>query len=479
MLRGRKNRLLIVDDEQNLLYSLELALESSSLEVFTAKSGMKCLESLKIHRPDALLVDIRLPDMTGLELLAKVRSLDPNLPVMVMTAFATTETAIEAMKRGAFEYLTKPVDMRMIRELVGRAMEARRLAVTPAPIGEEPGDLDGDRLIGRSVLMNQVYKSIGRFAGQDASVLIQGESGTGKELVARALFQHSDRAKKPFLAINCAAIPENLLESELFGHEKGAFTGADRQRVGKLEQVRDGTLFLDEIGDMPVSLQPKLLRVLQENSFDRLGGGETLRVEARIIAATNQNLSELVASGRFRQDLLYRLNGVTISIPALRDRKEDIAELAQYFIKKFAAKAGKTTPVLAAETLQALLDHEWPGNVRELENTIRYSVIQATSTVITPDCLPSLATSLVAVPAAGSESPVDFASLVRRLIQAGYSDIYKRISIEADRVVLSEVLEHTRGNQVQASELLGISRNTLRSKLSLLKKTTQGPLLPD
>jgi len=371
MITTRKNRLLIVDDERNLLYSLESALENEILEVFTAKSGQKGLEAIAAHRPDALLVDIRLPDMTGLELLARVRELDPRLPVLVMTAFATTETAIEAMKQGAFEYLTKPVDIHQIRAMVGKAMEARRLATTPAPIGEEPGNSNADRIIGRSALMQQVYKSIGRFARQDASVLIQGESGTGKELVARALFQHSDRAGKPFLAINCAAIPENLLESELFGHEKGAFTGADRQRVGKLEQVRDGTLFLDEIGDMPVSLQPKLLRVLQEKTFERLGGGETIRVEARIITATNQNLSELVASGRFRQDLLYRLNGVTITLPALRDRKEDIPELAGYFIRRFAAKAGKEPPALAPDTLKALLNHEWPGNIRELENGIR------------------------------------------------------------------------------------------------------------
>jgi nitrogen regulation protein NR(I) len=475
MITGRNNRLLIVDDEQNLLYSLESALESDNLEVFTAKSGQQGLDAIAIHRPDALLVDIRLPDMTGLDLLASVRRLDPRLPVLVMTAFATTETTIEAMKQGAFDYLTKPVDIHQIREMVGKAMEARRLAVTPAPIGEEPGDMDADRIIGRSALMQQVYKSIGRFAGQDASVLILGESGTGKELVARALFHHSDRGGKPFLAINCAAIPENLLESELFGHEKGAFTGADRQRIGKLEQVRDGTLFLDEIGDMPVSLQPKLLRVLQENTFERLGGGETIRVEARIITATNQNLSELVASGRFRQDLLYRLNGVTITLPSLRDRKEDIPELAVYFIRRFAAKAGKEPPVLAPDTLNALMNHEWPGNIRELENVIRYSVIQASSRVITPECLPTLSTSLVAVSPPGAEAQLDLASLVRHLLQAKYSDIYKRISLEADRIILSEVLKHTQGNQVQASELLGISRNTLRSKLTLLEKKTPEP----
>jgi two-component system nitrogen regulation response regulator GlnG len=314
--------------------------------------------------------------------------------------------------------------------------------------------------------MQEVYKVIGRFAPQDVTVLVLGESGTGKELVARALYQHSKRADKPFLAINCAAIPESLLESELFGHEKGAFSGADRQRVGKFEQADGGTLFLDEIGDMSPATQAKVLRVLQDGRFERIGGRETIATDVRLVAATNQKLDELVAAGRFRQDLLYRLNGVTIHLPPLRERAGDLPLLVDHFVGQMNAKLGKHVGTVAPDALTALDRHTWPGNVRELQNAIRYAVIQAVSDVITVDCLPGTITGRAAAPPAGATPLADLRELVRAMVAAGTPELYRQIVHEVDRVVIDEVLQHVKGNQVHASELLGISRTTLRAKLA-------------
>jgi DNA-binding NtrC family response regulator len=314
--------------------------------------------------------------------------------------------------------------------------------------------------------MQEVYKAIGRFAPQDVTVLILGESGTGKELVARALYQHSKRAELPFLAINCAAIPESLLESELFGHEKGAFTGADRQRIGKFEQSQGGTLFLDEIGDMSPATQAKVLRVLQDQQFERVGGHETVTSDVRLIAATNQKLDELVGNGRFRQDLLYRLNGVTIQIPPLRDRKEDLPLLVEHFIRRLNGKLEKEVRTIAPDAMLAMQGHNWPGNVRELENTVRYALIQAVTDVVTLDCLPGSVTGRNSAPATGSSRLIELREMVRAHLAAGTHDLYRRLIQEVDRVLLEEVLQSVHGNQVHASELLGISRTTLRSKLA-------------
>lgn len=307
--------LLIIDDEPNLLYSLQSGLETEELSVATAKSARQGLALIPKLMPDAVIVDVRLPDMSGLELFERIKALDPRLPVVIITAYASTETAIEAMKRGAFEYMLKPVDLHQLREVIQRAIALRRMQNVPAVFDEGPVEGNADQIIGRSPPMQEVYKAIGRVAPQDVTVLIVGESGTGKELVARAIYQHSKRADKPFVAINCAAIPDSLLESELFGHEKGAFTGADRQRIGKFEQANGGTIFLDEIGDMAPATQAKVLRILQEQQFERVGGRDTISTDVRVIAATNRKLDELVAAEKFRSDLLYRLNGVTISLP--------------------------------------------------------------------------------------------------------------------------------------------------------------------
>jgi two-component system nitrogen regulation response regulator GlnG len=314
--------------------------------------------------------------------------------------------------------------------------------------------------------MQEVYKAIGRIAPQDVTVLILGESGTGKELVARALHQHSKRADRPFVAINCAAIPETLLESELFGHEKGAFTGADRQRAGRFEQASGGTLFLDEVGDLAPAAQAKLLRLLQEQQFERVGGRELIRADVRILAATNQQLNARAAGGQFRRDLYYRLNGCTISLPPLRARKDDIPALADQFVRTASARLGRRVRTITPDALEVLTRHDWPGNVRELQNAIRYAVIQAVADVVTADCLPTVLRD--GSPAGPDPDPDRYEVLahVRRLLARGEPEIYRRVLAEVDRLVLREVLAHVRDNQVHASELLGISRTTLRNKLA-------------
>jgi two-component system nitrogen regulation response regulator GlnG len=467
--------LLIIDDEPNLLYSLQAGLETEELTVATAKTAKGGLALIPKVNPDAVIVDVRLPDMSGLELFERIKTLDPRLPVVVITAFAATETAIEAMKRGAFEYMLKPVDLHHLREVVGRALALRRMQSVPAVFDESQVEGAADQIIGRSAVMQEVYKSIGRVAPQDVTVLILGESGTGKELVARALYQHSKRADKPFVAINCAAIPDSLLESELFGHEKGAFTGADRQRVGKFEQANGGTVFLDEIGDMAPATQAKVLRILQEQRFERVGGRDTITTDVRVIAATNRKLDALVSAGEFRADLLYRLNGVMINLPPLRERKEDIPLLAEHFIRLCNRKLEKSVTGIAPDALRLLDAHDWPGNVRELQNVIRFAVIQAVGDVLTANCLPASIRGGTAAPAGTGGPPLDVVRLVRDLLATGSPDIYRAVIQEVDRVTLAEVLRHVNNNQVQASELLGISRTTLRDKLQKLKMHSPPP----
>ena len=336
--------LLLVDDEPNVLYAMEKGLRTENLKILTVETAKGGIQAVKDHRPDAVVCDVRLPDMSGLDAFNKMREIDPHLPVIIITAHASTDTAIEAMKRGAFEYLLKPYDLSELKEAVGKAIELSRISRVPAVFDHKPlEDAEGvvvDRIVGDSRAMQHAYKEIGRVAPQNVNVLLLGESGTGKELVARAIYQHSLRASKPFLAINCASIPENLLESELFGHEKGAFTNADRRRIGKFEQAHTGTLFLDEIGDMSISAQAKVLRVLQDGCFDRVGGAETIRSDVRIIAATNCNLEESIAKKTFREDLFYRLNTFTIRLPALRERLEDLPRLVEYFVHRFGLDLG-------------------------------------------------------------------------------------------------------------------------------------------
>jgi two-component system nitrogen regulation response regulator GlnG len=461
-------RLLVVDDEPNVLYSIEKGLQSDTVEVVVAQTGRQGIDLVRRLRPDAVILDVRLSDMSGLDAFDQIRQIDPRLPVIVITAFASTETAIEATKRGAYEYFLKPVDFHQIREVVQRAFELSRFRHVPAVFDEAEPAGDAERIVGRSAPMQEVYKAIGRVAPSDVTVLITGESGTGKELVARALYHHGTRADKPFLTINCAAIPETLLESELFGHERGAFTGADRRRIGKFEQADGGTLLLDEIGDMSAATQAKVLRVLQEQRFERLSGEEIIRTNVRILAATNKHLEEEIAAGRFRADLFYRLNVYTIHLPPLRDRREDVPLLVENFLRRFSRDLGRTVRTVSPEAMERLVAYDWPGNVRQLQGMLKYAFIQAPGDVITLDCLPqNLCPELLAAapPPVGT---TDLAYFTAGLLRAGEPDIYRRVSAEMDRVVLDTVLRHVNGNQVRASELLGISRTTLRAKLRAL-----------
>jgi two-component system nitrogen regulation response regulator GlnG len=474
--------LLVVDDEVNVLYSLAKSLQSDTLEVFTAQTGREGIELVERKRPDAVILDVRLSDLSGLEVFDRIRQIDPRLPIIIITAFATTETAIEAMKRGAFEYLLKPIDFHQLREVVQRALELSRFRHVPAVLDDAEAVDSSDRIVGRSPTMQEVYKAIGRVAGQNVTVLITGESGTGKELVARYLYHHSARAAATFLTINCAAIPETLLESELFGHERGAFTGAERRRIGKFEQAHQGTLFLDEIGDMSPATQAKVLRVLQEQRFERLGGNETIATDVRVIAATNKDLENEVAAGRFRRDLLYRLNGFTIHLPPLRERRVDLPLLIEHFIRLFSRGLHHNIRSVTPEAQRCLEDYDWPGNVRELQSVLRYAIIRSTGEVVTLDCLPE---NLRAAPTSPPPTPapesgtLDVGLLTSNLLRAGETDIYRRICLAVDRVVMETVLRHAKGNQVQASELLGISRTTLRAKLRALRMTVEKSLSPE
>ncbi|HET6324985.1 MAG TPA: sigma-54 dependent transcriptional regulator [Planctomycetaceae bacterium] len=477
-------RLLVIDDEPNLQYSLVKSLSSDTLEVATTGTARQGIEAVRRQTPDAVILDVRLPDMSGLEAFDEIRRIDGRLPVIIITAFSTADTAIEAMKRGAFEYLLKPVDFHQLRVLVNKAVELSRLRHVPAVFAEDerPDDDTVDRIVGHTPEMQELYKAIGRVAPLDVPVLLQGESGTGKELVARAIYQHSPRSQNPFLAINCAAMPEGLLESELFGHEKGSFTGADRRRIGIFEQADKGTLFLDEIGDMTLSTQPKLLRILQEQQFERVGGEETIRTDVRVIAATNQDLERKAAAGEFRYDLLYRLKVFTIDLPPLRKRKDDLPLLIAHFLKILNRDLRKRVTSVAPEAMRLLEGYPWPGNVRELQSAIKHSYVQSSGEVISLDCLPThLRDELPAFSSGiGAESRnLKVVELIGELMRRGESDIYGKVTAAVDRLILETVLRHVKGNQVHAAEVLGMSRTTLRAKMRSLGLAIEKQLLSD
>ena len=458
--------LLVIDDEESVRYSFRRVFEGDGVEVVTAANAAEGLARVADRSPEVIVLDLQLPDRSGLDVFHEIHAREPRRPVIFITARGTTETAIEAMKGGAFDYLVKPVDLERMSQVLERAFEAARLMSVPAVL---PAEDQGDRFVGRSSVMQEMCKTIGRLAPQDVNVLILGESGTGKELVARALYQHSRRADQPFLAINCAAIPESLLESELFGYERGAFTGADRRRIGKFEQAHQGTLFLDEIGDMTAATQAKILRVLQEQCFERVGGNETIQARARILAATNQDLAKLVAEGRFRKDLYYRLNAVTIQLPPLRDRKEDVAELAHYFLFRLDRELNLDLRAIAPEALELLQGHSWPGNVRELQGVIKQSMLNASGHLLLPDFLPEYLIKRPAlVQPPETDLPFDLSSLIEARLPDAGGRLYEEVLTAVERILFNRVLRFTHGHQSQASELLGISRATLRHKLRTL-----------
>jgi two-component system, NtrC family, nitrogen regulation response regulator GlnG len=467
-------RLLIIDDEPSIRFSIEAVFDREDVSVFGADTADEGLRLAAEEAPDVILLDIKLGARSGLEVFHELRQIDPRSLIVFITGHGTTETAIEAMKLGAYDYLTKPLDSNQLQQVVDQAFAISRLMHVPTIIdeGHRPEDKP-DRLIGSGVAMQTVCKQIGRVAPQAVNVLILGESGTGKELVARAVYHHSRRSQAPFLAINCAAIPESLLESELFGHERGAFTGADRRRIGKFEQCHGGTLFLDEVGDMAPHTQAKILRLLQEGCFERLGGSESISVDVRIIAATNQDLDSLIEQGRFRKDLYYRLRGVTIPLPPLRERRGDIAELAHYFLFRYNHQLGTVAQSISPEALELLQSFDWPGNVRELQSVIREALIVAAGPTILPEFLPAELHQLEddepeADAKAGPIPSPDWQALpqnVETWIAGGQSDVYRRAREQFDRLVILRAMQQADGNQNRAAEILGISRVTLRAKL--------------
>jgi len=462
--------ILIVDDDPRLRDSFARLIAQEGFEPLTAASGEEGVARLKADKPDVVVMDVRMQGISGIEALERMKAADPDTPVIIMTAYGATDTAIEAVNKGAFDYILKPFDIPEMLGLISQALDASRQAKAGRAVGAEAAEAPPVSLVGQSRAMREVYKQLGRVAATDATVLVQGESGTGKELAARALWSYSTRKGRPFVVVNCVAIPENLLESELFGHEKGAFTGAGQRRAGKIEQAMGGTVFLDEIGDMPLSIQAKLLRLLQERQIERLGGKGPISVDVRIIAATNRDLDAAIAEGRFREDLYYRLQVVRILLPPLRERKEDIPQLAAHFLAQHAAAGGGQSPGVTAEGLAALTAHDWPGNVRELSNVLHKTMIFSRGLAIGAEDVRAAIAGRS--PEAAAEAPADLGEalerFVRQAVAAGGPDLFAQVTDHFAARVLAEALRVTGGNRSQAARLLGLSRPTLLAKMEKL-----------
>lgn len=458
--------LLIVDDEPSILHAFRRAFRDESLEVLTAETAGEGLELAHERRPDVVVLDVHLPDLNGLEMLRRLRALDARGPVIFISGRGNADDAIEAMKLGAYDYLLKPLELSQVRHVVGKALAVSRLMRVPAVVAvDEPADDRADVIVARCPAMQEVLKAVGRVADRDVTVLITGPSGSGKELIARALYQHSRRAAGPFLAVNCAAIPATLLESELFGHEKSAFTGADRRRIGKFEQCNGGTLLLDEIGDMSPLTQSKMLRVLQEQRFERLGGNETIQTDARVLAATNIDLAAAAADGRFRQDLYYRLSVFTIALPPLRERGEDLPLLINHYVRRYSRELGKDVTSVAPETVEALRRHSWPGNIRELQSALLTAVLHAAGPVLLPEFLAPFPVFPPGDPADAPSPSPDLERFIEARLDEGAEDLYAEAVRRLERTLLPRVLRRTNGNQLQAARILGITRGSLRTKL--------------
>ena len=461
------SRILVADDEASIRFVLRETLEEAGYEVACVEDGNAAFEALASGGYQIAFLDIRMPGPSGLELLDRVSAVGVDTAIVIMTAQNTFDNAVEAMKRGALDYLVKPFGMAEVTALSDKALRTRALEREVRELRREVSRqlTPGERLVGRSPELLETFKTIGRVAGSDISVLITGESGTGKELVARAIHAASPRAEAPFAAVNTAAIPRDLLESELFGHERGAFTGAVAARTGLFRDASGGTIFLDEIGDMPVELQAKLLRVLQSGEVTPLGGRSATHVDLRILAATHRDLDAAVREGRFREDLLYRLRVVPIQIPPLRERREDIPLLAEHFTARYAEELSNGPRYLVDATLERLTAYDWPGNVRELENSIKRALVLSSGDVLAPEDFAFLAERTIR-----GEARAELGQLVTQEVEAALAApepeaIHRRILERAERPLLEAVLAHTEGNQIRAAALLGINRNTLRKKI--------------
>ena len=465
-------RILVADDEPSICEAFTALLEGEGHETLTAANGRDAVQCVKTEKPDVVFLDVRMPGLDGIAALKEIRAFDSTVPVIVMTAYGTLDTAAEALRNDAFDYLGKPLELAKIRQLLQRALHAKAAPSATTVALEPAGEVPPRQLVGQSPAMQEIFKRIILLADNELSVLVQGESGTGKELVARAIHSSGKRAGEPFVAINCAAIPEQLMESELFGHERGAFTDARQMRSGRFELAGQGTLFLDEISELPLNLQSKLLRVLQERTFERVGGSAPIAFRARLACATNRDLASEVAAGRFREDLFHRINLVSINVPPLRQRRDDIPELVRSLLADANREAGKSITAVEQAVLDRLRSSDWPGNVRELEHVIQRAVLTAKGTTLTVHDL-----NLAAEGSAPDSStdlerlagPLDSVAAALVAHGAGVADpppIHELAMSRLERALIDKALEVTGGNQVAAARLLGISRSTLRTKIA-------------
>lgn len=457
-------KILIVDDEDIVRYSFKKLIREPGFEIIEAVNGLEALSVIKKESPDLVLMDIEMPGLNGLDAIQRIKAMNPQLPVIIMTAFGTSERVIGAMKYGAYEYLEKPFDVARLKAVIFEALETKRISDEDKSIEIHPADTHtGEQIIGMSPAIKEVYKMIGRVAASDVSVLLTGESGTGKELIAKAIHKYSDRSDKPFIAINCAAIPDSLLESELFGFEKGSFTDASHAKEGKFEMADKGTLFLDEVADMSLTLQAKLLRVLQEGTFERLGSNKVIKVDVRVISATNKNLENAISDKSFREDLYYRLKVISITLPPLRVHTEDIPLLTNYFLSRHCKEMKKPMVTVPPETLEGLLKYSWPGNVRELENLLKRVLLLSKNNVITPDLIQTEINS------GSSVSPEKIKQSHSSLIPENLEDfdgtLFKHVIDQVEKDVIARALDHCKGNQVKTAKLLGISRAMLIERI--------------
>lgn len=473
-----KPKILILDDDEAILELFRNIFLEQDFELLLEGEGDSALRRIRIDRPNVAVVDINLPKISGLDVLQEAKKFDPGLSVIITTGHSSTQSAIEAMKYGAYDYLTKPFDIKRMKNAVQKALECnllnRKVRYTKDREQLLEEESDADVMIGSSPEMIEIWKMVGKVADSDATVLIQGESGTGKELLARAIYNNSRRKNRTFLPVNCAALPENLLESELFGHEKGAFTDAHARRIGKFEQCNGGTIFLDEIGETSLANQGKLLRVLEGQEFERVGGNETVKVDVRVIAATNRSLVNAVKDKKFRMDLFYRLRIISFYLPPLRDRLEDIPLLIDLFIRQFSKKYGKMIKGIAPETLDMLVAHPWEGNIRELKNALSSAIVLCKGDIIMPEDLESiLGTEKQFAEVTLHEPGDDYNSVFSQILEPVFDKIclkhkgaiYDHFTMGLEKALIGMALQKSENNQVLTAKLLGISRNTLRDRL--------------
>ena len=482
-----KSKLLILDDDHSILQMLKNVFESEEMEVLLESDADSAVKRVLVERPHVAIVDISLPKKSGLQVLQEIKKIDPGLAVIMTTGYKTTQNAIEAMKHGAYDYMTKPFDIKKLKSIIEKALATnllhRKVRYTKESEAFRDEDSDTDIMIGSSPEMIEIWKMVGKVADSDTTVLIQGDSGTGKELLARAIYDNSRRKNRPFLAVNCAAMPETLLESELFGHEKGAFTDAHVRRIGKFEQCDGGTIFLDEVGEMSPANQGKLLRVLENQEFERVGGNETIRVDVRLIAATNKSLVNMVKEKQFRMDLFYRLRVVSFYLPSLRERSEDIPLLVDLFIKKFSRKYDKRLRGIAPAALEMLMKHHWEGNIRELKNVVNSAIVFCKSEVLMPEDFEGFMEARTGFREVDLETVGDdyyavfwqmLEPLFDNIVSRNRGTVYENVNMGLEKALIQMAMEKSSNNQVLASKILGISRNTLRDRLERYRINTDG-----